>query len=373
MKKSGVVAKPVDKGKKKLTAAEQAKLDEEIKARQVKRNEDKKKYGIRMAVDGVPLLLTADFLENAWDSDKPREFVYDYLEHQFERIGILYKVKPEEQKAFANQILLDLIFLRKEMFCEGEKQLVLSNLLFSNLTNKDKRFQGALPLVKDTQPETEEEEALIQEEQKFKSVLPQIDDSTEPEDYRAEQDPTESLEEKTSESDLVDFKAKLSAIIRKYSNYFNNKSEVAKLVSHAMNSYFGNFNLFRYISVFRPSEENISIQVPVDQPSEAPPLSEAIQVGRIVDESHEGIKYKADGDDRKKKPEEAAVQVAEAEKQEEEERRKQEEWMGLDEKTIAIIQERLTKTKEQMIEKIESKKEEYTEKLAAAKIQIKKK
>lgn len=370
MKKSGVVAKPADKGKKKLTAAEQAKLDEEIKARQVKRNEDNKKYGIRMAVDGVPLLLTADFLENAWDSDKPREFVYDYLEHQFKRIGILYKVKPEEQKAFANQILLDLIFLRKELFCEGEKQLVLSNLLFSNLTNKDKRFQGALPLVKDTQPETEEEEeALIHEEQKFKSVLP----PTEPEDYRAEQDPTESLKEKTSESDLVDFKAKLSAVIRKYSNYFNNKSEVAKLVSHAMNSYFGNFNLFRYISVFRPSEENISIQVPVDQPSEAPPLSEAIQVGRIENEAHEGIKDKADGDDRKKKAEDAAVQAAEAEKHEEEERRKQEEWMGLDEKTIAMIQERLTKTKEQMIQKIESKKEEYTEKLAAAKIQIKKK
>lgn len=374
MKKSGNVTKPADKSKKKLTPAEQAKLDEEIKARQEKRAEENRQFGIKMAVDGVPLLLTSDFLDKAWDSDKPREFVYNYLERQFDRIGLLYQIKPEEQKMYANQILLDLIFLRKDLTCEGEKLQLLTNLLFSNFTNKDKRFQGELPLVQDTPPETEEEEeALVQHEQKFKSQLPEMDDSDEPEDYRSQLNPSDSLEEKTYEGDLSDFKSKLGAIIRKYSHHFTDKAEIAKYVSHAMGSYFSNFNLFRCTSMFRPSEEHISMQVSVDEPSDVQPLSAATQVSRLEEETAHEHHGDTAGEDEKKKAEEAAVQTAEMERIEEEERKKQEEWMGLDEKTIAMIQERLTKTKEHMLQRIEAKKEEYAEKLAAAKIQIKKK
>lgn len=366
--------KPAGKDKKKLTPAEQAKLEEELKARQQKRAEEDKKYGIRYLIDGMPSLLTLDFLESAWNSERPREFVYDYFTHQLERTGLLYQIKPEEQKMYSNQVLLDLIFLKKELNVEGEKLLLLSNLLFTNFTNKDSRFEIELPQVRESVPETEEEEeALIQEEQKFRAKLPPLEDFEEPDDYRSQLDCTNQIKEKSYESDLVTFKQKLGSLMKKYPHYFMERSEITSLVNHAMSNYFANFNLYKCITLFKKSEENISMQISIDEPTIVLPLTQAEQIGRLDEEGHKDQHDPSEDQEEKKKREEAAAQAAELQRIEEEQKKKMEEWMGLDDRTIAMIQERLAKTKEYMVKRIESKKEEYTEKLAAAKIAPKKK
>lgn len=378
MKKSGGNVAPAkgaaDKTKKKLTPAEQAKLDEEMALRALKRAEENKKYGIKMALDDLPLILTEDFLKNAWESGKPRDFVYDYLTHQFDRIGILYEIKPEEQRMYANQILLDLIFIKKDLKCNvDEKLTIMSNLLFANFTNKDTRFSVDYPPIKDGAFENEEEEELwMQHELNRKAKIPELEDSVEPDDYRSALKLADRVENKTYAGDLSDFKQRLGKIMKKYSNIFNEKDEITHLVNHAMNSYFSNFNLFKYITIYDRSEENISMQVSIDEPTPTTPLAEAVQIGKLDDDKHlDGDKTKSDEALRREQEE---AMAEEARRQEEEkERKKQEEWMGLDDKTIALIQDRLAKTKEYMIKRIEGKKEEYNEKLVAAKVQIKKK
>lgn len=373
MKKPGnpAQAKPTDKAKKKLTPAEQAKLDEEMALRALKRSEENKKYGIRMAMDDFPLLLTGDFLNNAWESERPKDFVYEYLTYQFDRLGILYNIKPQEQKMYSNQILLDLIFVKKDLKAEGEKQTLLSNLLFANFTNKDTRYSIEYPPIRDTPFENEDaEEAWMLQEQERKSKLPEMEDHMEPDDYRSSLRITDCVEQKTYAGDLADFKQRLGRLIKAFPQMFIDKNEVAALVNHAMNSYFANFNLFRYITMFDRTEENITMQVSVDEPTVVAPLSDAVQTGKLEEAADAD---KAMTEEMIRREQEAAL-AEEARRQEEElERKKQEEWMGLDDKTIALIQERINRTKEYMLKKIESKKEEYNEKLTAAKVPIKKK
>ena len=376
MKKSGNIAQPkgaADKTKKKLTPAEQAKLEEELALRALKMAEDNKKYGIKIAIEELPLILTADFLDHAWSNDNPREYVYDYLTHQFEKVGILYQIKPEEQRMYANQILLDLIFVKKDLQIDGDKQVLLINLLFSNFTNKDRRFSIEYPPIREAPFENEEEEEQwVNQENNRKAKCPELEDSVEPDDYRSALRPADKVEDKNYTGDLADFKLKLGKLMKKYPPFFGDKDEITRFVTHAMNSYFANFNLFRYISVFDRSEENISMQVSVDEPTVVAPLVDAVQIGKLDDAKHLDSDIAKSEEAIKREQEEAMAEEARRQ-EEEQERKKQEEWMGLDDKTIAVIQERLAKTKDYMLKRIEGKKEEYAEKLAAAKVQIKKK
>ena len=115
------------------------------------------------------------------------------------------------------------------------------------------------------------------------------------------------------------------------------------------------------------------MQVSIDAPTAITPLVEAVQIGREEDNTHTEDANKGKSEEDERKEQEDALAEEGRRQEEDEHRKKQEEWMGLDDKTIALIQDRLAKTKEYMLKRIEGKKEEYTEKLSAAKIQIKKK
>jgi len=367
---AGKPGAPAGKDKKKLTPAEQAKLDEEIKARQAKRAEEDKKYGIKMGVEGLPLLLTSDFLQAVWESENPRETAVQYLNKQLERLHLLLKIKPEEVKMMANQILMDLIFLRKNLDCPPDKVYLLNNLMFHNFINNDKRFEIEFPLVRETplDPEQEEEEQAKEAAAAAKHALPELEDGEELDDLRAKVNPSETLKAKSYESDLADFKTLLSKLVKKYPGMFSNKPEIAQIVTHVMNSYFANYHLFHYTAIYTPSEEQLTMQVAVDEPTPIAPLAEATMVAKEATEGehHEHSQTPENADkNQQKSPEELEA--------EEKERKRQEEWMGLDDRTIAIIQERLEKTREYMIKKIDSKKDEYNEKLTANKVVLKKK
>lgn len=60
-------------------------------------------------------------------------------------------------------------------------------------------------------------------------------------------------------------------------------------------------------------------------------------------------------------------------KEREEAQREYEEWMGLDDETIALIKAKLAETKNYMMENIDKKKEEFEEKAANSKVFKKKK
>ena len=85
---------------------------------------------------------------------------------------------------YSNQILLDLIFLKNTLKIENEKLLLLSNILFSNFTNKDTRFKLECLSIREIPFQNEvEEEIWTNQEQSRKSKLPITEDHEEPEDY----------------------------------------------------------------------------------------------------------------------------------------------------------------------------------------------
>lgn len=367
--------KPADKNKKKLTPAEQVKLDEELRIKALKKAEEDKMYGIRLGAEGLPFLLTQHFLQKVWESDNPKQEANEYLTKQLERIQILHKTRPCEIKAISNQIIYDLIFLKKDLEASWGKIYVLSNLLFHNFINNDKRFEVSLPLVKEKEPNASEEPQQPIEEEEEKAPenpllsLP-LEEGEELEDFRDKQNTEEFLAGKSYESDLFDFKSNLAKLAKKYPDLFTSKSEIASLVSHSMISFFANYNLFRYHSILRPTEETIYLQATVDVPTVLPPLKEAEMIAR---EEEPKVEEPRTDEDEVSRKEQEEKENKEKERLEEERRAKEAEWLGLDDRTIQIIQERLEKTRDQMIKKIEAKKDEYNEKLAANKITLKKK
>lgn len=343
-----------------------------MRAKALKRAEEEKHYGIRFGVEGVPFLLSQHFLETVWNSEQPKEDTYAYLSKQFERLGVLHKLRPCEVRTFANQIIYDLIFVRQKLEPSAAKCYWLCNILFMNFINKDRRFALEFPVVREKDPNLAEEPPQEEEEEKQPdnplASIP-LEDGEELDDYRDKLEVQEALAEKSYEGDLAAFKANLAKVAKKYSSQMSSKAEIAAIVTHAMNSYFDNYNLIRYNAIFRPSEETLYLQVSVDEPTVLPPLADAVMTGREevpIEEVNpeEELRAKKEQEEREKKLRDA---------QEELERKKQEEWLGLDDRTIQLIQERLEKTRIEMIKKLETKKEEYNEKLLANKIQLKKK
>lgn len=333
-------------------------MEEEQKARRERRQQQDKKYGIQAYVEGYPMLLTEDFVSSVWTSAQPREAAFEYLYNQLERLKVVNKVKDDELRMYANQILFDLIHLKKDLeFTESKCYLAL-NLLFYNFINNDSRFNIEYPYVKVQTSEEEEEEA---EEQPAK-LEDEID--------RSEIQVLDALDGKTYESDLKDFKEYLSKMAKKNPSIFT-KQDLVALVNHALTSFFNNYNLFRYNSLYEQTEEEIRMQVTIDQPTVVAPLAEAQMIGKKSEEGEANESQHLIEEERRKEEALALRKAQEAER--EAERIRQEEWLGLDDKTIKMIQERLEKTREYMLKKIEDKKEEYNEKLTNSKVNLKKK
>lgn len=356
------------KDKKKMTPAELAKLEEEIKARREKRLEEEKKFGILPCVEGLPLLLTQDCLERAWAHSNPKEYLSTFLQHQFDRLGVGMKVKPEEKKMFVTQLLADLIYLKSSLECPPEKLTILSNLLFRNMLNGDVRFEGDIPYVKekpaDASPDAEEE---LEDTPAINPVEQiELEEGEDYDDVRARTDVSAFLASKSYESDISNFKLLLGKVAKKFPVMFSDKQELAHLVQHGISSYFSRYSLYRCISLFSQTEEPQQQTISIDEPTPVSGLSQATMVARegektlptLQKDTQENFFPGSELDQARRK---------EREEKEERERVLREEWMGLDERTVKVIQERLEKTREAMIKKIEAKKEEYLEKVAASK------
>lgn len=85
-----------------------------------------------------------------------------------------------------------------------------------------------------------------------------IDDESELD--RSEIQINDALDGKTYESDLSEFKQKLSLLCKGNPDLFE-KSQIAKIVNYAVESYFNNFRLFNYCQTNEQTEENVYLQV----------------------------------------------------------------------------------------------------------------
>ena len=88
----------------------------------------------------------------------------------------------------------------------------------------------------------------------------------------------------------------------------------------------------------------------MDEPYVVPPLEEANYIGIILTE--EEIAAQREQDMQKLLDEERAAEEA-AQKEREEAQKEYEEWMGLDDETIALIKQKLKETKNYMMENID--------------------
>lgn len=362
------------KDKKKMTPAELAKLEEELKARRDKRLEEEKKYGIYPCVEGLPLLLTQDCLEKTWSHPNPKEYLRNFLQHQFDRLGTGMKVKPEEKKMFVTQLLADLIYLKSSLECPSEKLTILCNLLFRNMINNDQRFTGEVPFVKEkpADPAADPDEEPDDHPAVNLTDHIELEDGEDLDDIRARTDVATFIGSKSYETDVTNFKVLLGRVAKKYPVMFSDKQELAHIVQHGMTSYFSRYSLFRCVSLFTQTEEPLQQTVSIDEPTAVQPLAQATMVAREAEgtlptlqkDTQEDFFINKEVDETRRK---------EREEKEERDRVLREEWLGLDERTVKIIQDRLEKTREQMIKKIETKKEEYLEKVAASKAPPKKK
>ena len=118
--------------------------------------------------------------------------------------------------------------------------------------------------------------------------------------------------------------------------------------------------------MYEQESEDVFVKVNVDTPTTLPPLEDAKFLGKIVTEEEQ---IAMDQERRRLQEEE---ELEERRRQEEEEERRQayeEEWMGLDEQTIQLINSKLKQTRAEMMTRLEEKNEEYKQKVATLKNQ----
>lgn len=175
------------------------------------------------------------------------------------------------------------------------------NLMFGIMIHNDKRFQIEYPFLGRQKEEEEVEE--VKEEvkagkkgakavkggkdkkkaKKEEEVAPEPQEEEEEDEEFSRSDIVvgDNLETKTQEGDLQEFKQRLRDLVTIDVDLFE-KSQVASIVQHAIESYFNNFELFNLFQTSEQKEEELFIQVNVDEPYVVPPLESANYAGKIV-------------------------------------------------------------------------------------------
>ena len=377
--------KPVDK-KKNTKELEAEKLEQERLEREKKQEEDDKKFGIKELIKDkdYPMLLTQYYVETAWSHDSPRQFTKEYFMEALKRLKLDKLVSDDELELYSNFTLQNLIYGKSTLnLCWG-KITVLVNLLFGIMINNDKRFQIEYPFIGRKKEEEEVDEVkeevkgavkkgakvtkVVKDAKKGKKeeevlMEPQEEQEEDEEFSRSDILVGDNLAAKTQESDLLEFKQRLRELMGADITLFE-KGQIANIVEHAVDSYFNNFELFNLFQTTEQKEEELFIQVNIDEPYIVPPLESASYAGKIVTPEEQE-------QERQKREQDQIEEYRRAEQQrvenEEEARKHYEEWMGLDDATIKMIQEKLHDTKNYMMKRIEEKRVEYEEKLSNVK------
>lgn len=390
--KAGAKDKPKDT-KKNPKELEAQRLEAERIAAETLKRQQEEECGLLRLIEGenIPMFLTQWFTTTAWSHEDPRTFTKSYLMRVFTAQKLADEITDFEIDMYANSILYNLVHAKDKLHLSDQATCYFLNLLFSVFVNQDSRFGSkTFEFLEDIRAReaAEEQQAAADKNKKApekdakkktdgKDDLPVVDES-EPLD-RDEIKLGTSLDQKSYEDDLSQFKQRLAKVCRTNPDLFD-KSQIAQIISYAVESYFNNFRLYNFCQLYEQSEENLYLtviiwcvsypQVTIDEPCVSPPLEEARHVAKILTQEEKSALREQE---LQHLLEQERQRQDEIEQQRAEEQREYEEWMGLDEETIELIKQKLAETKKYMVESIEQKKQEFEEKAANSKVFKKKK
>lgn len=260
--------------KKNPKELEAQKLEAERIAAEALKRQQEDQYGLDRLTPGenIPMLLTKWFTTTAWSHEDPRTFTKAYLVKQFTDHKLIDEITDFEIDMYANNILYNLVYAKDKLKLDDNSSCYFLNVLFSVFVNQDKRFTSkTFEFLEDVRAKeaAEEQQAATDKNKKApekdpkkkvdgKDELPVVDES-DPLD-RDEIKLGTSLDEKTHEDDLAQFKLRLQKLCRSNPNLFN-KGQIAMIINYAVESYFNNFRLFNYCQQYEQSEENLYLTV----------------------------------------------------------------------------------------------------------------
>lgn len=167
---------------------------------------------------------------------------------------------------------MTLIFSKDKLKLEDNKAQIVTNLTLGLFKNSDSRFDIEYPIVgKEASEEPEIEEPSKkkdkkndkgdkkkQEEAAVKEEVPEEEEEDSVD--RSEIDPAESISSKTKENDKNWLRSTLVQLVESDVNLFE-RDQVKEIFNHLVESYFENFELFKFSRSFKQLEEEIFIQV----------------------------------------------------------------------------------------------------------------
>lgn len=363
---------PPKKTGKDAKEVEAQQKEEERKVLQNKLREENQKFGITQIFPGLETLISSYMIENVWDHDDPVFHMKECMYYQLERLRINDKFKMVEQETIANQMVYSMIFAKNDASMDSFKTAIVCNLIWSLFKNDDTRYQNLeIPFWSETMlakiDEIENLEEWIEEKtpKRFRVMMPNPDDVLA--DEGDDIDIPGSRANKTKDGDMSKFKS----FIKELTSNSNlpdtvsfKKEEIMKIIEHVFKNYFEKYELFSYSVSYDRAEEDIFMKITIDTPQYVPSLSDSNFLGKIIQD-----------DERQRMEEEMRLARIEKEQIEEEiriqreakQRAEDERWAGLDEKTIQMIKDRVSETREFMEKELETKKEEFAEKIENAK------
>lgn len=307
--------------------AEEARLAEELRIRE--KEEAKKREIIRLPT-GLTCYLNEYCVQEAWKQAKPKEFLITFVTRVFKDTDLIGNFEAIEISLIAEFHLYNLIFAKEDLELDDQKTVVLLNLLWVLLMNKNPFYEK-------------------------KYDLRQYDNETKEKIFK----------EKTVEADLEAFKNKLmNHSIDNPPNqvlYFG-PGEVKRILEYAKNGYFMHFSLYKYILLNKQKDEEIKISLFVDKPLPIMALSEGLSMGK---EKHE---IKEDDEDELRKEAEELKKKQDEEKQrlgEIAQRQREEEDNKLDPRTMEIIESKIRETQEAFAKQLSERERALNEKVEA--------
>lgn len=361
--------------KKDAKGTKEQDAEQKLKERRTLLNnlrEENKKYGITQILPGLELMISEYMIENLWDHNDPFHHMKECMYYQLQRLEINDKFKLIEQDTIANQMVYSMIFSKNDANMDNCKTAIVCNLIWSLFRNNDERYQNVkIPLWSESMLEGIEEmenlDEWIQEKtpSKWRIQMPSANDLFSDD---VEVDVRACRANKSKDTDMAKFKSFIKEITSMAGSVPDTvkftKDEVMRLVQHVFKSYFEKYDLFNYSITYKQAEEEIFVKTVVDSPQFVAPLGDSNFLGKIIQEEE---RLKLEEEMRQANLEKDKVEEEIRLEREAAQRAEDERWAGLDDKTIQMIKDKISETRDFMEKELDTKKEEYAEKIENAK------
>lgn len=379
------MAKPVAK---KLTKQEQAELEkqaeEQARLDEIKRREEIDRYGIIQMKNGVLRVFTETAVKEAWNAANPQEYMTKHFEKQLGIMELAGKVPQKEFKMLVDYSLYNLVHVIKTLKLEFKEAAIVLSLLFEVYRMENPVFlsefqapeEGKEYEIPAKEPTEEEVAAQAAADKKKKTQgkpagKPGVKGAAAAKEAEEEQKPETvkpavvlpnwDIRNKTRESDLQFFQNHLKRVCEYYfekNEPFLKEWQVRELFIYMRDTYLQHLPLIRAFIQREKRLEDYNVVVNVDLPGETESLDSAVQTGKKKTIEEEVLEAMKEKEEEIKKMSKAKEQ----EKETTETRKANDEFLGLDEATVAMIREKLAETEGTILNQLEERQRRLDEK-----------